>query len=500
VTSNAGVDCAFLVAAGKSNQPVALAVECLRDRGRIVDVGKCGLELPWNEAMRKEIELRLSRSYGPGRYDPVYEELGVDYPIGYVRWTEKRNMAAFLDLIARRRLDLAPLIDSVHDFDEAANVYERMNEGSLKGIGVLFRYTAAPVTQIYAAPTPAVRSGKPRDVVRIGAIGCGAYAASMLLPHLKGRPDVELVEAATTTPLSAANAQKKFGFARVSTDARRMLEDPGVDAVMIFTPHGSHAALVESALRAGKAVFVEKPLAISVEGLGSVLRAVEESGNDRLMVGFNRRFAPLLIRLRAAMGESGAPQFLQYRVNAGPTPAEGWYGDRARHGGRFVGEGCHFVDAAAWWLGARPVAVAARSVGNDPDDMAVVVEYDNGAVATISYMTRGDPRYPKELLEVASHGMSAKLDNFVSAEIWRKGARRRFRAFIADKGQSAEMDAFVKAARSGAPMPIPLESLVETTAVTLAAERGAASGARIAVGEIIEEARHSASCPANTST
>jgi predicted dehydrogenase/threonine dehydrogenase-like Zn-dependent dehydrogenase len=488
-TSQAGVDCAFLMAGGKSNRPVELAVESVRDRGRIVDVGKCGLDLPWNEGMRKEIELRFSRSYGPGRYDPVYEEQGVDYPIGYARWTEKRNMAAFLDLVARGRLDLAPLIDSIHDFDDAVSVYQRMNQGSLKGIGILFRYPAEPMARVVATPMPMALSRKSSDVVRIAAIGCGAYAASMLLPHLRGRPDVALVEVVTTTALSAANAQKKFGFARVSTDARRVLEDPDIDAVMILTPHGSHAMLVAAALRAGKVVFVEKPLAISIEGLGSIVRAIEESGNDRLMVGFNRRFAPLLIELRAAMGACAAAQFFHYRVNAGPALTESWHADRARRGGRFVGEGCHFVDVATWWLGARPLAVTARRIGDDPDELAVVIDFEGGAVASINYMTQGDPRYPKELIEVAAHGVSARFDNFTAAEIWRRGGRRRLRTLVGDKGQEAQIAAFVRAVRAGAPMPIPLASLIDTTAVTLAAERSAATGARVPVAEVVEQAR-----------
>lgn len=488
LTGDVGVDCAFITAGGKSNQPTELAVELLRDRGRIVDVGKCGLDLPWNEGMRKEIELRFSRSYGPGRYDPIYEEQGIDYPIGYVRWTEKRNMAAFLDLIARGHIDLSPLIDGIHDFDDAVNVYEDMNAGRLTGIGILFRYKTEQVLRNNHIPPPAIVHPKPSGTACIGAIGCGNYAASMLLPHFKGRSDVALVEVATTTPLSAANAQKKFGFARVCTDGKRILEDPDIDAVMILTPHGSHASLASEALRAGKAVFMEKPLAISVEGLGAVLKAAKESGNDRLMVGFNRRFAPLLGTLRHAFGQNGAPQFLHYRVNAGPLPPEGWYGDRARHGGRFVGEGCHFIDSASWWLGARPTGVMACSTANDNDNMTVVIDYDNGSIATIHYMTEGDPRYPKELMEVAAHGMSARFDNFSSAEIWREGTRKRWRSFSPDKGQKAEMEAFLKAVNGGLEMPIPFSSLIETTAVTLAAERSAASGTRVEVAKVIDEA------------
>lgn len=488
-TGGAGADCVFLMAGGKSNQPMEMAIEYLRDRGRIVDVGKCKLDLPWNDGMRKEAELRFSRSYGAGRYDPLYEDHGIDYPIGYVRWTEKRNMAAFIDLIARGSVDLQPLIDGIYDFDTAVDVYERMNEGALKGIGVLFRYPDTEVADYKPVSASAtIMTATPKKHVRIGSIGCGNYAASMLMPHLKRRPDVTLAAVATTTSLSAANAQKKFGFAHISTDTEQILNNPDIDAIMILTPHASHAGLTAAALRTGKPVYVEKPLAVSVEGLGQVLKAARESGNDRLMVGFNRRFAPLLIRLREAAGGGAGSQLFQYRVNAGPSPKEGWYGDRSHQGGRFNGEGGHFIDTASWWLGAVPVSVSARATGDDPDNLTVVINYDNGSVASISYMTQGDPRYPKELIEVAAHGTMGKLDNFTAAEFWRGGKRQRWRGSL-DKGQKTEMAAFVEAVLAGAAMPVPFATLIETTAATLAVERSVATGMTVSLQEIIKAAQ-----------
>ena len=484
-TSSAGADCIFITAGGDSNEPVELAADLARDRARIVDVGKCSADLPWAKYSQKELEFRFSRSYGPGRYDPIYEEQGVDYPIGYVRWTEKRNMASFLDLIARGALDLKPLISSVHALDDAVSVYENMNAGTLKGIGILFSYpeAAAPARFLNLRSVAARAEGKPQ--LRIGVVGCGNYASSMLLPHLKDRPDVELVEVVTTTSLSGANAAKKFGFARVSTDASRVFDDPDIDVVMILTPHNSHAALVAQALKSGKAVFVEKPLAVTADQLRGVIDAAQESGNSRLMVGFNRRFSPILQKLKSEFGQSDGAQFMQYRVNAGSLDTSSWQADRPMQGGRLVGEGCHFIDTASWWFGARPVSVFAVSAGGDPDNVSITVKYDNGSVAVVNYMTGGDPRYPKELMEVTAHKMTAKLDNYTQAEVWRNGSRKKFRALAADKGQKDQMSSFCTALLSGSDIPISFASLVETTAVTIAAETSISLGRPVSIAEIL---------------
>ena len=474
LTDGAGADHVFLTAGGDTNQPVEVAAELARDRARVVDIGKVRLDLPWTEYYAKELDVRFSRSYGPGRYDPSYEEGGVDYPIGYVRWTERRNMTCFLDLMAQGRLDLEPLVSAVLPFEDAVGAYERIQRGEQSGVGLLFRYSRnGSVQRRPAIPAPTSRPA-PRPVVRFGVIGAGNYATSMLLPHLQDRTDVRLVEVATATGLSAANAQRRFGFERCSTDHRGLLADGAVDAVVIATRHHAHAAMVCDALRAGKAVFVEKPLAVDPDQLQAILAAVGDSGNDRLMVGFNRRFAPLLVDLKSHFGARNGPLQVRYDVNAGRLEAGSWYG-QPEEGSRLVGEGCHFIDTVSWWLEQDPVAVFAAATG-DPDDTASTLLYSDGSVATIAYQTGGDSRAPKELFQVTGERQLARLHNFQRTELWRGGRRRvrQSRTGI-DKGQKQELDAFVRAVADAHAMPIPLESLVATTLATFAAGRSLAS-------------------------
>ena len=474
LTDGAGADHVFLTAGGDTNEPVELAAELARDRARVVDIGKVRLDLPWTEYYAKELDVRFSRSYGPGRYDPLYEEGGIDYPIGYVRWTERRNMACFLDLVAEGRLDLEPLVSAVLPFEDAVGAYERILRGEQGGVGLLFRYSPnGSVQRRLAIPAPSSRPDR-RPVVRLGVIGAGNYATSMLLPHLQDRTDVRLVEVATATGLSAANAQRRFGFERCSTDHRGLLDDEAVDAVLIATRHHAHAAMVCEALRAGKAVFVEKPLAVDPDQLQAILAAIGDSGNDRLMVGFNRRFAPLLVALKGDFGARSGPVQVRYDVNAGRLESGSWYA-QPEEGSRLVGEGCHFVDAISWWLDQDPVAVFAAATG-DPDDTASTLLYPDGSVATVAYQTGGDSRAPKELFQVVGGGQLARLHNFQRTELWRGGRRhvRRSRTGIA-KGQKQELDAFVRAVAEARAMPIPLESLAATTLATFAARRSLAS-------------------------
>lgn len=481
LTGGAGADHIFLTAGGNTNQPVEIAAELARDRARIVDIGKCKLDLPWNAYYEKELDVRFSRSYGPGRYDPNYEERGIDYPIGYVRWTERRNMECILDLLAAGQLNFDAITSDVVSFDDAVAVYEKINRGELQGLGVVFKYPlegSSVETVVEASPVPARPlhlSPSPTDRVRLGVIGCGNYATTMLLPHLKGRPDVELVEVATATSLSAANAQAKFGFKRVSTDFQSLLADPDINAVLIATRHDSHSYMVCEALRSGKAVFVEKPLAVTSEQLAAVRDTIAETGNDRLMVGFNRRFAQVLIGLRDARGGCGGPQIVNYTVNAGPLEAGSWYGQTDAQGTRFAGEGGHFIDTVSWWLGADPITAQAVATPGDPDNLVALLTYPDGSVAKIAYLTTGDPKYPKEVLEAFGDGKVARMDNFKRTELWRGGKCRKARAHL-DKGQKHELEAFVAAIKAGADMPVTFDSLVATTACTLAIGRSIVSG------------------------
>lgn len=481
-TGGIGVDQVLLAAGGSSNDPVHIAATMARDRARVVDIGKCRLDLPWNEYYEKELDLRFSRSYGPGRYDDRYELEGIDYPPGYVRWTERRNLACFLDLVARERIDVDSLVSEVFAFEGAVEVYERMNEGAVAGVGFLFEYPA-PVGGPAAAPrapVASIRAARPPSRahrLRIGFLGAGNYATSMLLPHLAAHEDVDLARVATTTPLSAVNAQRKFGFVDASTDADALLDDDSLDAVFVVTRHRSHADLTCRALERGRAVFVEKPLGLSTAEVDRVADVVGTTGNARLMVGFNRRFAPMLVGMRERFGVSGGPMLIRYLVNAGPLAAGSWYANAASEGSRFEGEGGHFIDAVSWWLGAEPVEVHALSTA-DPDDLLVNLRFDDGSIASITYATHGNPRYPKETFEAAAGGRTARLDNFRRSTVWTGRRRRRTGWALAavDKGQRHQLEAFLAAVRSGGPMPIPLGSLLATTRATLAVTASVASG------------------------
>ncbi|MCQ8773541.1 bi-domain-containing oxidoreductase [Streptomyces telluris] len=499
LTGGHGVDQVYLAAGGGTNQPVELAARLSRDRGRVVDIGKCRLDLPWNAYYEKELDVRFSRSYGPGRYDPEYELDGRDYPIGYVRWTERRNLACFLDLVARGRVDVEPLVSHVADFDDAVETYRRLKDGELKAVAVLFRYpehvgegegaeAEAPAVAVPAVRRDGTASAPARPVrapVRLAFVGAGNYATSMLLPHLAQRDGVALATVVTTTALSAANAKRKFGFAGATTDLDAVLGDPSVDAVFVVTRHSSHAELTRKALLAGKAVFVEKPLALTEDELAGVLAAVEESGNDRLQVGFNRRFAPLLREAKERFGARTGPASLRYLVNAGRLQHGSWYLRQGTEGSRFAGEGGHFIDTASWLLGADPVSVyAVATSGNE--DLQVVLRYPDGSTATISYVTTGAPGFPKETLDLVADGKVLRLDDFVRASVYFEQSTAGRRRWVSsrlpkarDKGQNAELAAFVKAVRTGGPMPVPLESLVATTAATLAVRAGLAGGAPV---------------------
>ncbi|MFE6774556.1 bi-domain-containing oxidoreductase [Streptomyces sp. NPDC057702] len=494
LTDGHGVDQVYLAAGGDSNQPVELAARLSRDRGRVVDIGKTRLDLPWNAYYEKELDVRFSRSYGPGRYDPEYELEGRDYPIGYVRWTERRNLACFLDLLARGRVDVEPLVSHVADFDDAVDTYQRLGEGELKAVAVLFRYPGqddrpgrAEAKPPATVAVPAVRRTGPaagparpvRSTVRLAFVGAGNYATSMLLPHLAQRAGVELARVVTTTALSAANAKRKFGFTAASTDLDAALDDPAIDAVFVVTRHSSHAELTRRALLAGKAVFVEKPLALTEDELAGVLAAVEESGNDRLQVGFNRRFAPLLQEARTRFGARGGPASVRYLINAGRLEHGSWYLKERTEGTRFAGEGGHFLDTVSWLLAADPISVYAVAPPGS-EDLQIVLRYPDGSTATVSYVTTGAAGFPKETLDLVADGRVLRLDDFVRASVY---ADRRWVSSrlpkARDKGQAAQLAAFVRAVRTGGPMPVSLESLTATTAATLAVRASLVGGAPV---------------------
>src|SRR6516225_1716568 len=490
LTSGRGADHVFLAAGGSSNAPVETAAKLARDRARVVDIGKTKLDLPWTAYYDKELDVRFSRSYGPGRYDDRYELDGVDYPAGYVRWTERRNLECFLDLLARKDLEVETLVSGTFPMADAVKVYEDLSSGALKAVGVLLSYPAPDPETLPRPAASLVRSGVPAAPARaskgpngpagkrlaIGFIGAGNYASSMLLPHLVQLPNAELVHVTTTKSLSAVNAQRRFGFTTASTSASAVLEDQSLDAIFVVTRHATHADLVCRALETGKAVFVEKPLALTAEELDRITEVIAKTGNDRLMVGFNRRFAPMLAKMKADFGPAASGSVTRYLVNAGPLGADSWYRNEGE-GTRFTGEGGHFLDTLSWWADSLPAEVYAAGGGPDSDDVQVTVRFGNGASGVISYLTGGNARFGKETLDATGGGRSARLDNFRKATVWAGRGHETIRARGGqDKGQRPELTRFAEACLAGTTMPIPLESLAATTRATIAVRDSLLSG------------------------
>jgi predicted dehydrogenase len=481
ITDGRGADHVLLTAGGPSNGPVEIAAKLARDRATIVDIGKTRLDLPWNAYYDKELDVRFSRSYGPGRYDDRYELEGIDYPAGYVRWTERRNLACFIDLLARKDIEVDSLISGVFPLERAAEVYGELMSGSRNAVGVLLEYPArhsaapAPATS-HRLTAPAVAPRPTGQRLRVGVIGAGNYASSMLLPHLARLAGVRLAHVATTKSLSAVNAQRRFGFDTASTGADAVLDDSELDVIFIVTRHHTHADLVCRGLETGKAVFVEKPLALTRDQLDTIADTIARTGNDRLMVGFNRRFAPLFVQLKAHFSAYASGSSMRYLVNAGRLEPGSWYLNDALEGSRFAGEGGHFIDTLSWWADSLPAAVFAVP-GGERDDLQVTVRFASGAVGVISYLTAGNGRYPKETFDATGGGRNARLDNFRQAAVWagRRTSSTRSRGGQ-DKGQRGQLAEFIEACLTGGPLPISLESLLATTRATVAAGESLSSG------------------------
>ncbi len=470
-----GADAVIVAASTKGDGPIQFAASLARLKGRVVVVGFVGMNLPRDIFYRKELELRLSMSYGPGRYDPSYEEGGHDYPYAHVRWTEQRNMAAFVELIARGVVTPQQLITHRVAFEQATEAYALL-QSKQPSLGIVLTYNNRPsVHDLERARTVEVPQAKPvTGELGVGVIGAGNFARGVLLPVLEKQPGVRLTGVVTATGMSAEGTAKRFGFAYASTRVDKVLhEDAGTQAVVIATRHDRHAELAIAALRAGKQVFVEKPLALTLTSLREVEK-IAYAHSNRLMVGYNRRFSPLVTRLRDEVAGRGA-LLMHYRVNAGHIPADSWV-HRAEGGGRIVGEGCHFIDTLSAVCGELPVSVMALAAGGQQDCVSIQMMFEGGSVATLTYSALGDPSLPKERLEVFGTGVAATLDDFREVCVHKKNRRQRVRVRNQDKGFAGEFEAFVEAVRSGGPMPISLASLVRTTEATFAVHQSLQSG------------------------
>ncbi len=484
-----GMDAVVICAAADSNDPVELAGEIARDRGRVVVVGAVPMDVPRRPFYDKELSLLLSRSYGPGRYDPGYEEAGRDYPAAYVRWTEERNFGAFLELCNDRRVDVRPLISHRFPIDRAAEAYQLLSgERHEPYLGIVLTYPAREVARTVALgkASAANAAGHTPGEVRLGFVGAGAFAGSVLVPAFAQVPHVRLKTIVSARGISARQLGLRYGFSEASSAFDDLCADPAVDAVVISTRHNLHAAQAVAALEAGKHVFLEKPMGITCEEVEAVRKAAVRSGRI-LLVGFNRRFAPLSMRLAQFFEERRTPLAMTYRVNAGPVPAESWIRDPAVGGGRIVGEVCHFVDLLSFLAGAAPVrvqAVGAVGTGGAPglgEQLIATLTFADGSAGAIVYSGDGDPAFPKERLEVLGAGRLAVLDDFRTLEMSVKGRRSYARSTGQDKGHRREAELFVQAVAEGGPAPIALESLCATSQATFAIEDAARSGEAKAV-------------------
>jgi predicted dehydrogenase/threonine dehydrogenase-like Zn-dependent dehydrogenase len=475
-TAGLGADAVIVAASTGSSQPLELALELARPRAVVVVVGAVGLTVPRAPFYAKELELRIARSYGPGRYDPLYEEAGVDYPVGHVRWTENRNMIASLQLVAAGKLDVASLITHRFPIDRALEAYDVVTgKRAERHLGILLEYPDRPEAPgssrvVAAAPAEPLHA----EDVSIGFVGAGHFARSYLLPTLRELA-VPLVGVATTTPVSAKAVADAFGFRFCTTDPAAVLGDDSIRAVFVATRHDSHARYAAAALAAGRHVFVEKPLALSREELESVVTSGHDAGahGAYLAVGFNRRFSAPFRDIAAFFADRQEPLAITYRVNAGRLPADSWIGEE-RQGGRIVGEGCHFVDVFAALTGSRPVEVyaAATTTANvavtGEDTVSIVVTYADGSVGTLVYQANGGDGLAKERCEVSAGGKTAVMDDFQEV-VFYTGRSRRKRSYKGGKGHAEEVAHFVDVVRGRAAREFTVDGLAETTLVTLAA-------------------------------
>ncbi|MEK6650092.1 MAG: bi-domain-containing oxidoreductase, partial [Bacteroidota bacterium] len=482
-----GADIVLITAATKSDDPIRLAGEIARDRGRVVLVGDVGLQMPRGPYYMKELDFRLSRSYGPGRYDPSYEEEGRDYPVGYVRWTERRNMEEFLRLVRTGSVKPSSLTTHRFSVDEAPDAYALLSgpSGPSKGrpFGVVLAYdaTARPAPRREARRRTAAATSDP---LAIGFIGAGSFAQSMLLPPLQRFEGARLLTVCNATGITASNVAKVFGFRTATTDVEAVLADAEIGTVFIASRHHLHGAQVMAALRAGKNVFVEKPLAMRPEELNELerfYRGLPEGRRPLLMVGFNRRFAPSVAEMRSFFSAVNGPCTVSYRINAGHVPPTHWTRNPREGGGRIVGEVCHFVDLAAYLAGSEPVRVHAESLGldrstNEDDSVLATIKFRNGSMASIAYVAGGDASLPKEHVQVFGGGRTAVLENFQRVLLTAGGSQRQRTWSTVDKGHAAEVRTFLEAVRTRGPAPIPFDSISRVTRATFLIEESLRRG------------------------
>lgn len=469
-----GVDAVLVTAATHSNKPMHQAAVMCRQRGRIVLVGVAGLELMRDDFFKKELTFQVSSSYGPGRYDPNYEERGQDYPVGFVRWTEQRNFEAVLDMMADGRLDVGPLISHRFSIDESAKAYELVS-GAGRSLGILLHYpgfaSAPPARTVQLAASFTSPAAFETRAPTVSFVGSGNYATAILIPAFKAA-GAQLRTVASSGGVTGLHAGRKFGFVQTTTDTQSVFEDGETETVVITTRHDSHARLVLQALAAGKNVFVEKPLCLTLAELAEIealhIRLTTAGSAPRVMVGFNRRFAPQVQKIKSLLAGATGPKSFVMTVNAGLIPADHWTQDLQVGGGRIIGEGCHFVDLLRFLAGSSISSYHVSSMGAaTTDTVTIQLTFEDGSIGSVHYFANGSKSFPKERLEVFAVGRVLQLDNyrkltgfgwpgFKSLNLWRQ-----------DKGQKACVASFVRSVEQGTATPIPFDEILEVSRVAI---------------------------------
>jgi len=465
-TNGHGFDAVIITAATQSNDPIDLAGEICMKKGKVVVVGVVPMNVPRDpHYYRKEIDIKMSCSYGPGRYDVNYEENGIDYPYAYVRWTEQRNMESFLDLLARKYINLKPLTTHVVDISDAEKAYDIIL-GKVKEhhIGILLKYSENDAKSRSLINI----SNKPLSVINTGFIGAGSFAQSYLIPNVKSSGG-SLDGVVTSRGITAKNVGDKFGFNFCSSEVKDVLGNEKINTIFIATPHSSHADLVIKSLDAQKAVFVEKPLAVNAEELGAVIEAYKKS-KQPLMVGFNRRFAPVSGTLKKEFLNTGEPMVVNIRINAGFIPKDNWLQQKDIGAGRIIGEMCHFIDLMQYFTDSEPVKVYAECISSTnekitpADNIAIVIKFKNGSVGNLTYLANGDKGMPKELIEVFSGSKIGVINDFRDGLIYKSGKAVKLKS--SGKGHKEEVEVFINALKSGNESPISFRSICLTTLTT----------------------------------
>ncbi len=487
-TRGLGVDAVIIMAATDSNEPVELALQAVRKRGTVVVVGAVGMNVPRSPFYEKEVEFRISCSYGPGRYDAAYEEHGHDYPAAFVRWTENRNMQAFLDLLAAKRVNLAPMTTHRFPFERADEAYSLITDKSPDRkpySGIILEYSRPEAERLrYATVAASAKSPQAASKLVLGVIGAGAFAQTNLLPFFTASKDAVLHTVCTPTPVKAKSVQERFGFANVETSSEAVFSNSAINTILCASRHDSHGKYVLDALQNGKDIFVEKPLCISREELSAIDAAVQDSSaqgsSSRIMVGFNRRFSAPFLALKEFCQKRSEPISMMYRVNAGAVPLQSWI-QSPEQGGRIIGEVCHFVDCMSFLAESVPVRIFAEGLSgantntHRRDTVSISLKFADGSLGTILYFANGNAGVSKEYCEVFSEGRTAQMHNFERVT-FAEGSKISEKKFDGTKGHKEEIAAFVQAIMRGAAAPIPYAHIRATTLACLGAEESLQTG------------------------